>query len=156
MRFRKNCLLVVPLYVLTFLLLVQFALPNSAQAADITVTTTSDEFNNTPNGNCSLREAVQSANIDANFGGCSGSGSYGADTILLPDNTYLLTISCNGNEEADVGNDNSCGDIDILDTGDPTTIQGNAASPDQVIVQGRCNIQDIGTENCDCSSTSDI
>jgi CSLREA domain-containing protein len=39
-----------------------------AQAAQVTVsTTTADEFDAVPNGFCSLREAVQTANGDADF-----------------------------------------------------------------------------------------
>ena len=64
------------------------ALP--AYAATITVTTTVDEFSNPgPGSGCSLREAVQSANTNVAFGGCSA-GS-GADTINLPPGTYTLT-----------------------------------------------------------------
>jgi CSLREA domain-containing protein len=50
-------------------------------AATITVTTVADENGSGPN--CSLREAIASANGDADVGGCVGVGVYGADTIVL-------------------------------------------------------------------------
>ncbi len=52
-----------------------------APAATITVTTVADENGSGPN--CSLREAIASANGDADVGGCVGVGAYGADTIVL-------------------------------------------------------------------------
>jgi len=59
----------------------------AAPATTITVTTTVDEFGT--GADCSLREAIQSANTDTAFGGCTA-GS-GADTITLPAGTYTLT-----------------------------------------------------------------
>jgi CSLREA domain-containing protein len=52
-----------------------------ALAATITVTTVADENGTGPN--CSLREAIASANGDADVGGCVGVGAYGADTIVF-------------------------------------------------------------------------
>jgi CSLREA domain-containing protein len=52
-----------------------------AVAASITVTTVADENGSGPN--CSLREAIASANGDADVGGCVGVGTYGADTIVF-------------------------------------------------------------------------
>jgi len=52
-----------------------------ALAATITVTTVADENGSGPN--CSLREAIASANGDADVGGCVGVGAYGADTIVF-------------------------------------------------------------------------
>lgn len=75
-----------------------------AQAAGtITVTTTTDEFDSGPA--CSLREAVQTANSDTDFGGClrSGSPPY---TIDLPAGTYTLT-GANGDDT------NASGDLDL-------------------------------------------
>ncbi|GEM_PF-1267538 len=68
-------------------MLTLFNLP-TAQAATITVNTTVDE--NGTGANCSLREAVLSANANADTGGCSASG-YGTDTITLPTGTYTLS-----------------------------------------------------------------
>src|SRR5215210_1583325 len=56
-------------------------------ATTITVTTTADDL--TSNGNCSLREAIRAANLDAVVDTCrAGSGS---DIILIPAGTYTLT-----------------------------------------------------------------
>ena len=87
-----------------------------AYAATITVTTTADELND--DGDCSLREAVQAANTDAAVDACSA-GS-GADTIVVPPGTYLLTIA-GRNEHA-----NAAGDLDI--TSDLTISGAGAAA----------------------------
>ncbi|MBN1286237.1 MAG: CSLREA domain-containing protein [Anaerolineae bacterium] len=59
-----------------------------AQAAFITITTTDDEVNE--DGDCSLREAIQAANIDAAVDACpAGSG---ADVIILPTGSYRLRL----------------------------------------------------------------
>jgi CSLREA domain-containing protein len=52
-----------------------------ASANDIVVTTAFHEFGGNA-GACTLREAIESANADTAFGGCSA-GS-GADVIILP------------------------------------------------------------------------
>lgn len=97
-----------------------------AQAAGtITVTTTTDEFDSGPA--CSLREAVQTANSDTDFGGClrSGSPPY---TIDLPAGSYTLT-GANGEDT------NASGDLDlsasmaIVGTGAAHTIIQAGPSP---------------------------
>ena len=75
----------------------------SASAETITPTTFSDEYN--VGAGCSLREAVQAANTDAAFGGCT-TGS-GADEIPLAAGTYQIALP--GTE---TGNLN--GSLDIL------------------------------------------
>jgi hypothetical protein len=60
-------------------------------AAVIDVSTTTDEFNTTPNGQCSVREAIQSANSNADFGGCSSTGVYNNDTVRVPTGFFSLT-----------------------------------------------------------------
>lgn len=89
----------------------------AAQAATITVNTTTDEYNT--GVSCSLREAIQAANNDAAFGGCpAGSG---ADTITFGVNgTFLITLSPGPDENA-----NAAGDFDLLSS---MTIQGNGAA----------------------------
>ena len=73
--------------------------------AVITVTTTDDELNG--DGDCALREAIQAANTNTAVDACvAGSG---ADTVLVPAGTYLLTIPGAGE------NGNLTGDLDILD-----------------------------------------
>lgn len=77
------------------------AMPHSE--VTIIVTTAADEFGS--GSGCSLREAIQSANIDSAFGGCpAGSGT---DTILLPAATFQLTRA-GANEDG-----NATGDLDI-------------------------------------------
>lgn len=73
------------------------------RAAEITVNTTDDEVN--ADGDCSLREAVRSANTDASVDGCTA-GS-GTDRITLPAGTYLLSIAGAGEDDA------LTGDLDI-------------------------------------------
>jgi CSLREA domain-containing protein len=77
-----------PLFVLISILALVGA---STDAATVTVDTAVDELDATPNASCSVREAVESANSDADFGGCVGVGPYGDDTILLPAGTYGLS-----------------------------------------------------------------
>ena len=96
----------------------------SARAATITVTTTADEFGS--GVACSLREAVRTANGNADFGSCAHSGGFGTDLILLPPGTYELTIA-GIDEDAD-----ATADLDILSsltisaTGSTPTIRGDS------------------------------
>ena len=104
--------------------------PAGASAATIPVTTNGDEYNTGPL--CSLREAVQTTNTDAAFGGCAPDGQFTSDPdeIEVPSNTYALDeIGCG---ESDVGTDNACEDIDVLaavvirNTGDdPVQLDGS-------------------------------
>ena len=98
-----------------------------AQAATIVVNTVADEYG--AGAGCSLREAIQSANDDADFGGCTGASAYGADVITLPAGTYTLT----GAPGEDL---NATGDLDIYGiltingAGSETTIvQAGTSSP---------------------------
>ncbi|MDO8494862.1 MAG: CSLREA domain-containing protein, partial [Deltaproteobacteria bacterium] len=92
-------------FALTFLSLFY---KSPAQAATIYVETTADEYNTTGTGNrCSLREAIQAANTDTAFGGCT-TGS-GGDIIQLASATYTLTRPRVGVGE----NANIDGDLDI-------------------------------------------
>jgi|GEM_PF-6137386 len=85
-------------------------LPAGAGAATLTPTTTDDQFDVTPDAECSLREAVESANLNADFGGCVGVGVYGDDVIELAAGTYGLDL---GPTEPPFGIDNSVGDLDV-------------------------------------------
>lgn len=103
---------------LTALLAVQPAL----DATTINVSGTADVLNGS-NGICSLREAVTNANDDiATYGDCAA-GS-GADTIVIPAGTYLLTLA--GDEEW-WQTDNAVGDLDLSDS-DRTTLSGAGAA----------------------------
>jgi CSLREA domain-containing protein len=91
----------------------------SLQAAtQITVTTFADELN--ADGDCSLREAINAANLNTAVDGCAaGSGD---DVIALAAGTYVLTIA--GSDDA-----NASGDLDIAPTvsTERLTIQGAGA-----------------------------
>ena len=74
-------------------LLILIGTPDRAQAATITVNTTTDVVNAT-DGLCSLREAITAANTDAASGATVGecAAGSGGDTVNLPAGTYTLTL----------------------------------------------------------------
>ena len=79
--------------------------PATAGAATIDVTGTGDEF--AAGTSCALREAVQAANIDADFGGCERTGGGSADSIVLEGGeTYSRTLG-------GVDDLNASGDLDV-------------------------------------------
>jgi CSLREA domain-containing protein len=103
----------------------------SAGAATIAPTSGSDDGTG-----CTLREAIESANTDADFGGCVASGSYtsgGADTIqLTASTTYNITF----NDIPDYGEDaNVKGDFDIV-AGAGLTIQGAGTDASRSTIEG--------------------
>src|SRR6266508_3552518 len=87
--------------------------PGSAQAATIAPNTTADEYDAIPDATCSLREAVQTADTNSNFGGCVASGGFGTDTVQLPTGTYMLTIDPTGGDLNDSGDLNTFSDMTI-------------------------------------------
>lgn len=102
-----------------FLLIITslFILQNQpVYAANIAVNTTDDELNS--DGDCSLREAIQSANLDTAVDGCTA-GS-GTDTITVPAGTYTFSIPGTG-EDA-----NATGDFDILSNLSITGVGSNS------------------------------
>jgi len=90
---------------LVVMLAVQLALMNTpAHAATIAPDTFADEYGT--GASCSLREAIQSINSGANFGGCTAAGAYGtSDTITLTAGTYLLSLT--------TGTGNAGRDLDV-------------------------------------------
>jgi CSLREA domain-containing protein len=84
-------------------------------AATIAVNTTADEVNS--DGDCSLREAIITANSVAPSDACTAGG--GADTIAVPAGTYTLTIP-----EDVTPDDAEDGDLDVASeiTLDPTGV----------------------------------
>ena len=85
--------------------------PLAPLGATINVNIFIDEYNDTATG-CSLREAVQSANDNADFGGCTHSGIYGHDTIrILNAGTYAVN---RGTEPTIAEDANVYGDLDII------------------------------------------
>jgi CSLREA domain-containing protein len=101
----------------------------------VTVTTPIDEYDVAANGTCSLREAISTVNGSLNVGGCTrGAVSpSGPPTIILPSDTYTLTIT-GANEDQ-----NATGDLDIRQsviistTGAlPATVAGMANWDDRI------------------------
>lgn len=112
--------------IIIFMLSGLFAMQPASAAATITVTTTTDSI--ADDGQCSLREAVLSANTDTGTGGCpAGSG---ADVIVfdpsLPDPAVFLLILTGANEDG-----SATGDLDLIGI---LNIQG--INPNQVIIDG--------------------
>lgn len=95
---------------------------SGAQAATIAVSTLADEFG--AGSACSLREAVQSANTNADFGGCTHSGTYGTDLITLSQGFYTLSRGDFSSFTDIDEDDNALIDIDIRSN---LTIQGVGA-----------------------------
>ena len=83
--------------------IVLFPLPVFAQST-ITVTTTADEL--TPDGDCSLREAIESANHDMRVDACTA--GTGADTIIVPAGVYTISLAGGGEDN------NRTGDYDLI------------------------------------------
>lgn len=71
-----------------YLFLFLFLSVSTAQAATIHVNTTDDELNG--DGDCSLREAIQSSDNNTAVDGCEQ--GVGLDTVILPAGTYTLTL----------------------------------------------------------------
>jgi CSLREA domain-containing protein len=112
-----------------------FALSLSARAnaGTIAVTTTVDQLDGS--APCSLREAVDTANADANSGGCTDANPAAADTIKLDGGDYNLQRA--GAEDA-----NASGDLDVTESltiagadADATGIDGNGAITGDRVLQ---------------------
>ena len=103
------------------LLICACALPATAGAATIEVTTHADELDGAPDSSCSLREAVQSANSNTAVGGCHKGGGP-SDTITLERGRYKLTIPTTP-EDA-----NQNGDLDVHGNGDKLVFRGEGAA----------------------------
>lgn len=83
----------------------------AAPGATILVNTTLDEYDTSPNGTCSLREAIESTNTDAAFGGCTTAGSSTeTDIITFVGGTHVFRISIPASPPG-----NMSGDLDITE-----------------------------------------
>lgn len=95
-----------------------------AQAATITVTTQNDYFVSGPIG-CSLRRAINAANNNSDYNGCTGVGPYGDDVIVFDPSIAVITLTLNSG-----GGDNDSNAYRDLDIGGPSsgalTISGPA------------------------------
>ena len=68
--------------------------PRATAGTTISVTITADEING--DGDCSLREALQAANTDAQVSGCPAGNGW--DTIVVPAGTYTLVLAGPGED----------------------------------------------------------
>ena len=90
----------------------------SAQGATITVNATADSL--AIDGNCTLREAIIAANTDAAVDACApGSG---ADVVMLPAGTYVLTLVGAEEDAAATGDLDITADLEIAGAGATSTI----------------------------------
>jgi CSLREA domain-containing protein len=94
----------------------QFFAAPPARAAGIAVEILTDELD--ADSDCSLREAIKSANTNAAVGGCT-TGEAGLDTITLMTGTHIVNLGPTGDDVA------SNGDLDITES---LNINGSGAS----------------------------
>ena len=116
--------------VTTVLMIAALTMP--AYAANIEVTTTTDEDNS--DGDCSLREAIIAANTDATRDACAAGN--GTDTVTVPADFYSLSVAGQNEDAA------STGDLDIIDP-DGLTISGAEARSTYVIADSPDRLFDI-------------
>ena len=100
--------------------------------ATIVVNTPNDEFGTVP-GNCSLREAVQTANTNADFGGCTHTGNFAtgpnSDVVQLLALDYPLARD---------GKDEDANSTSDLDTVGNITIRGAGPGVTSIFLCGGC------------------
>jgi CSLREA domain-containing protein len=111
-----------------FILAIAFAvvsiiLANPAYAGTITVTIGFDRFDASASSDCSLREAIQTANTNTPFGSCQVAGALGDDVIVFDPGLTTVTISRTVSGD---NNDNDDGDLDayVGSVSGTLTIQG--------------------------------
>ncbi|HEX2031687.1 MAG TPA: Calx-beta domain-containing protein [Actinomycetota bacterium] len=116
-----------------------------ATAATITVNTLDDEFDEDPS-ECSVREAIQAANTDSAFGGCT-TGS-GPDLINLPFGTFQLTRQGSDEDQNATGDLDIHGDVTIDGDGSSSTVI-NALGFDRAlhVHSGTVLVQDLKVQN---------
>jgi CSLREA domain-containing protein len=124
-------------------------------AGNIVVNTFDDEYDTTPNGNCSLREAVQSIIDGSSFGGCANPGDVG-DTVLLQAGTYTLTrLLASGSTQT-----NSVGSLYVHNSyaGNNFTVNILGAGPDQTIISTTASFDDriFGFYDSSSNNTSSV
>src|SRR5215208_6127999 len=118
---------------LLVVVLVALSLAPAASAGTISVTTTFDQLDGS--APCSLREAVNTANADANSGGCVDANPAAADTIKLAGGDYNL-------QRAGIEDANASGDPDVTESltiagagADESGIDGNGAITGDRVLQ---------------------
>ena len=123
--------------------------PGVSGATTITVNSTADKIST--DGFCTLREAIIAANKDLASSGGVGecpAGS-GADTIVLPTGTYILTRTDHGSEDS-----SSTGDLDIkssitISPTGPVTITAASGFSDRIfqVLSGTVTISGVTISN---------
>lgn len=120
LRVRKTTLTRIGAAVAISAILVGWASVPEASAAEFTVTRTDDPFpDSCEPDDCSLREAVEEANLRGGY-----------DTIVLPGGTYTLSIprpSFGDNDFVDVGDLDVSGNVSIVGEDGSVTIGGDGA-----------------------------
>lgn len=122
-------------------------LSTGAGAAVISVKTTADDA--IPNGDCSLREAIQAATIDAAVDACAA-GS-GADTVSVPAGTFALatTLALGPN----VTIQGAGRDVTVLDGGDAVQVFGKR-STNPVIAWSDLGVAPAGARDRGCAGAA--
>lgn len=110
--------------------------PHPVLAASITVTTTADELNS--DGDCSLREAIRSANQNISVDKCATGAA--VDTINLPGGTFTLSIAGTNEDFAATGDLDLTESVNINGAGLNTTINANGLDRVFHIVSGTANL----------------
>lgn len=93
-------------------------LPPPSSAALIAVNTANDELN--ADGDCSLREAIRSANLDTAVDGCSAGN--GDDAIALPSGLYRLALAGSSEDAALTGDLDITANLSLLGANADVTI----------------------------------
>lgn len=121
-----------------FLMAILALLVVPAHAANIVVNSTADNLT-AGDGLCTVREGIQNANLAAGgdtTGGDCVAGAAGADVVLVPAGTYLLSL-------AGVNDDlNASGDLDIRE---PMDLRGDGAATTFLDGQALDRIVDVRT-----------
>src|SRR3954454_19295093 len=92
-----------------------FAQPSTAASSGATIRVTTGADAIVADGRCSLREAVQSANLDLAIGGCVA--GHGSDTIVLGPGTFPITMAGAGENAALTGDFDLFGQLTISGAG---------------------------------------
>ncbi len=116
-------------------------LATPAHAGEINVETYFDEPD-TPNGDCSLREAIRSANSDTDIGDCTDSAD--PDTIVLAAGDHDLSITGAAENAALSGDLDVTEDLTITGAGpDATGVDGNDIDRVLDVIGGIVNLSGI-------------
>jgi pentapeptide MXKDX repeat protein len=142
-------LLTLAFLVLQIVNVVQASAPLAA-GDDIVVNSTAD-IKKGNDGLCTLREAVIAANTDKPSGGKKGEciAGNGADIIILPSDTYFLSRTDNGKEDASqTGDLDITGDLHIIVKGPGATVDASAIT-DRVfhILSGNVTVTGVTIKN---------